>query len=192
MHSILVSFIASVTMASPNVLTVCTSGRPSELSRVLVLLRNGNRHLPHPPPTCQDRCRKVGVQSLGCCDRLVHPGEGPSACHAMGSTSGRYLWRICYLLLRHILLGGSRNVSSYLSNLISAGPSLTFLASIAACGIYYYFWINFIPKRKGYAIRQKRTVYQEDGAVTHELIRVPNAELERWDAEHDANGNKLT
>jgi hypothetical protein len=35
-------------------------------------------------------------------------------------------------------------------------------------------------------------VYQEDGAVTHELIRVPNAELEKWDAEHDANGNKLT
>ena len=179
-------------MASPNVLTVCTSGRPSELSRVLVLLRNGNRHLPHPPPTCQDRCRKVGVQSLGCCDRLVYPGEGPSACHAVGPTRNGYLRRIRFLLLRHILLGGSRNVSFYLSNLISAGTSLTFLASIAACGIYYYFWINFIPKRKGYAIRQKRTVYQEDGAVTHELIRVPNAELERWDAEHDANGNKLT
>jgi hypothetical protein len=69
---------------------------------------------------------------------------------------------------------------------------LTLLSSIAACGIYYYFWINFIPKSRGYAIRQKRTVYQEDGAVTHELIRVPNAELERWDVEHDANGNKLT
>jgi len=72
-----------------------------------------------------------------------------------------------------------------------AEPVLTLLASIAACGIYYFFWINFIPGRRGYAIRQKRTVYQEDGSVTHELIRVPNAELERWDAEHDANGNKL-
>jgi len=35
-------------------------------------------------------------------------------------------------------------------------------------------------------------VYEEDGAVTHELIKVQNADLERWDAEHDANGNKLT
>lgn len=57
--------------------------------------------------------------------------------------------------------------------------------------MYYYFWIYLIPKHKGYAIRQKRVVYQEDGAVTHQLVKVPNAELEKWDSEHDANGNKL-
>jgi hypothetical protein len=59
------------------------------------------------------------------------------------------------------------------------------------CGVYYIFWINLIPKWKGYEIRQKRVVYEEDGAVTHQLVRVPKGELERWDAEHDANGNKL-
>ena len=68
---------------------------------------------------------------------------------------------------------------------------LTCSPSIAVCGIYYYFWINLIPKWKGYEIRQTRVVYEEDGAVTHQLVRVPKAELERWDAEHDANGNKL-
>lgn len=69
---------------------------------------------------------------------------------------------------------------------------LIIVLSIAVCGIYYYLWIYLIPKWKGYAVRQKRVVYEEDGAVTHQLVKVPNAELERWDAEHDANGNKLT
>ncbi|KAL1586007.1 hypothetical protein WHR41_04735 [Cladosporium halotolerans] len=68
---------------------------------------------------------------------------------------------------------------------------VTGLAIIGVCGVYYYFWIYLIPKHKGYAIRQKRVVYQEDGAVTHQLVKVPNAELEKWDSEHDANGNKL-
>ncbi|GAB7324404.1 hypothetical protein MBLNU13_g08342t1 [Cladosporium sp. NU13] len=69
---------------------------------------------------------------------------------------------------------------------------VTGIGIILLCGVYYVFWINIIPKWKGYAIRQKRVVYEEDGAVTHQLVRVPKAELERWDAEHDANGNKLT
>lgn len=60
------------------------------------------------------------------------------------------------------------------------------------CGVYYCFWIYIIPNWRGYAVRQTRVVYKEDGAVTHKLVRVPKAALERWDAEHDANGNKLT
>ncbi|KAM0717828.1 hypothetical protein Q7P37_006160 [Cladosporium fusiforme] len=62
---------------------------------------------------------------------------------------------------------------------------------ILLCGVYYVFWINIIPKWKGYAIRQQRIVYQEDSAVTHKLVRVPQGELEKWDAEHDVNGNKI-
>lgn len=65
------------------------------------------------------------------------------------------------------------------------------MSSILLCGVYYVFWIYLIPKWKGYAIRQQRIVYQEDGAVTHKLVKVPDSELERWDAEHDANGNKI-
>jgi amino acid transporter len=38
-------------------LTMCDSGRPPELPRVRVLLRNGSRHLSHPPSTYQARCR---------------------------------------------------------------------------------------------------------------------------------------
>lgn len=28
----------------------------------------------------------------------------------------------------------------------------------------------------------------EDGTVTHQLVKVGEAEIERWDAEHDAAG----
>nr|OQO22187.1 hypothetical protein B0A51_09242 [Rachicladosporium sp. CCFEE 5018] len=64
------------------------------------------------------------------------------------------------------------------------------LVIIGLCGVYYYFWIYAIPKWRGYAIRQTRLVL-DDGAVTHQLVKVPLTELEGWDDSHDVNGNKL-
>ena len=78
-------------------------------------------------------------------------------------------------------------MSIALTNLEYCSP----LSSILTCGVYYYFWIDLIPGWRGYAIRQKRVVYEDDGAVTHQLVRVQKVDLEKWDAEHDANGNKL-
>ncbi|KNG81099.1 high affinity methionine permease [Aspergillus nomiae NRRL 13137] len=58
---------------------------------------------------------------------------------------------------------------------------------LAACGVYYYIWITLLPKYKGYEFRQ--TVLEfDDGSVTHNLVKVPVAELASWDAEHDAVG----
>jgi len=48
-----------------------------------------------------------------------------------------------------------------------------------------------IPKLRGYRIRQK-AVLLDNGAVTHELIQVPIADLNAWDATHDAVGYEIT
>ena len=60
------------------------------------------------------------------------------------------------------------------------------------CGIYYVLWIYVIPKWKGYAIRAEVLDVDKDGANTHRLVKVPLAEVERWDAEHDDAGKLRT
>ncbi|KAE8159971.1 amino acid permease-domain-containing protein [Aspergillus tamarii] len=61
------------------------------------------------------------------------------------------------------------------------------IGMLVVCGVYYYIWIKLLPKYKGYEFRQ--TVLEfDDGSVAHNLVKVPVAELVRWDAEHDAVG----
>lgn len=96
---------------SPDVLIMCNSGRPPELPRISVLLRNGSRSLPHPTPTQKARCWEIGVQSVGRCGWPIHPCQSPSIDHAVGPARDRYLWRLRELLLRHVLLDGPWNVS---------------------------------------------------------------------------------
>lgn len=61
--------------------------------------------------------------------------------------------------------------------------------SIVLCAIYYVVWIVILPKRGGYEYRQ--TVLDvPGGGVAHALVKVPNDELEQWDAVHDASGVK--
>jgi len=62
--------------------------------------------------------------------------------------------------------------------------------SIVLCGIYYLFWVYVIPRLRGYRIRQK-VVVLDNRVVTHELIQVPLAELDAWDATHDAVGHDI-
>lgn len=55
------------------------------------------------------------------------------------------------------------------------------------CGIYYYVWIKVLPKVSGYELRQ--TVIEYDNkSIVHHLVKVPVAEVARWDEEHDAEG----
>jgi hypothetical protein len=56
-----------------------------------------------------------------------------------------------------------------------------------ACGIYYLFWIHLLPKWGNYQIRQS-VIENSAGEVAHSLIKVPNADIALWDAEHDVTG----
>lgn len=47
-----------------------------------------------------------------------------------------------------------------------------------------------IPNLKGYRLRQQ-VLYFEDGAQSHQLLKVPVGELAEWDAKHDAVGRPL-
>jgi hypothetical protein len=62
--------------------------------------------------------------------------------------------------------------------------------SLVICGIYYVLWIYVVPKLRGYRIRQ-RALILDNGAVSHSLIKVPVAELDEWDATHDAVGHAI-
>ncbi|KAK8054926.1 hypothetical protein PG993_000153 [Apiospora rasikravindrae] len=62
-------------------------------------------------------------------------------------------------------------------------------ATVVGCFIYYKAWISWIPRWKGYAIRPEIVDVGNNGAKTHHLVRVPNAELAVWDDAHDEAGN---
>lgn len=59
--------------------------------------------------------------------------------------------------------------------------------SLIACGIYYFVWASLLPKWRGYALRQE-VLSLDNGAQTHQLVKVPIEEIEVWDASHDALG----
>ncbi|VUC30570.1 unnamed protein product [Clonostachys rosea] len=62
---------------------------------------------------------------------------------------------------------------------------------IVICYIYYYFWMNLLPRWGNYSIRAQVINVDENGANTHRLLRVPNAEVADWDATHDDLGREL-
>ena len=70
-------------------------------------------------------------------------------------------------------------------------PELTTYCRIIACFIYYAAWMWWIPNWLGYRIRPEVLDVSDNGANAHRLTKVPVAELEQWDAEHDEAGNLL-
>ncbi|OLN87557.1 High-affinity methionine permease 5 [Colletotrichum chlorophyti] len=60
---------------------------------------------------------------------------------------------------------------------------------ILICVIYYIFWMYLLPRWLGYEIRTEISQVGDKGANTHRLVRVPKAELAKWDEEHDEAGN---
>ncbi|KAF2731965.1 amino acid transporter [Polyplosphaeria fusca] len=65
------------------------------------------------------------------------------------------------------------------------------IALILSMVAYYYVWIKLLPRLKKYQIRTETLVSDEDGSVTHRLLKVPNADVEEWDRTHDDAGNVL-
>ncbi|WOO78733.1 High-affinity methionine permease [Vanrija pseudolonga] len=71
-----------------------------------------------------------------------------------------------------------------------AASSLVGLGFIVIAFLYYVLWIKVLPKLGNYSIR-KVVLDLDDGSVAHKLARVPNAELQAWDAKHDPAGHSL-
>ncbi|KAK3316876.1 amino acid permease-domain-containing protein [Apodospora peruviana] len=61
---------------------------------------------------------------------------------------------------------------------------------LIGCAVYYYLFIKFIPKLRGYRFRQEVLRVDSNGATSHKLVKVPMAELAEWDATHDAVGRQ--
>lgn len=72
-----------------------------------------------------------------------------------------------------------------------AASSLVGLGFILIAFLYYVLWIKVLPKLGNYSIR-KVVLDLDDGSVAHKLVRVPNADVEAWDAKHDPAGHSVT
>jgi hypothetical protein len=63
-------------------------------------------------------------------------------------------------------------------------------ASIVACGVYYVVWKYVLPRLGGYRLRQEVLVL-DDGAQSHQILKVPIEDVADWDATHDVVGRPL-
>lgn len=63
--------------------------------------------------------------------------------------------------------------------------------SLALCILYHAFWIYVLPHFGRYRIRQELVQLGDDHAKVHCLVKVPTAELQEWDTQHDALGQRI-
>ncbi|ODO09525.1 hypothetical protein I350_03128 [Cryptococcus amylolentus CBS 6273] len=83
---------------------------------------------------------------------------------------------------------GGLNGGSY--SFFYASSSLTGIGIIATCALYFFVWTRWLTKWGNYQLRQT-VVTLPDGAVTHQIIKVKNDEVDAWDAKHDIAGRSL-
>ncbi|KAI1849708.1 hypothetical protein JX265_008047 [Neoarthrinium moseri] len=82
--------------------------------------------------------------------------------------------------------GGKGDVSFWYGTYVVTGIGI-----LLACGVYYFVWVKVIPHWRGYRLRQE-LISLDDGAQTHNLVKVPVDELAEWDATHDSTGRQTT
>lgn len=105
----------------------------------------------------------------------------------MVSTSQRcYRWRRQFLV-RNVPCRGYWTVRIYQATLLFKFTANNMYKRLLLCGVYYCVWIKALPRIKGYELRQTVIEY-ENKSVVHHLVKVPKAEVARWDEEHDAEG----
>ncbi|KAI0409560.1 high-affinity methionine permease [Xylaria palmicola] len=63
------------------------------------------------------------------------------------------------------------------------------LGAVILCAIYYVIWMYVLPKWGGYRLRPQILNVGDQGANTHQLVRVPVGDLAKWDSEHDEAGH---
>jgi hypothetical protein len=68
---------------------------------------------------------------------------------------------------------------------------VTGIGILIACAAYWGVWVHLLPKWKGYRVRHERLVL-DGGEVTHRLVKIPLKDLEKWDEEHDGQGQRIS
>lgn len=92
------------------------------------------------------------------------------------------------LIMPWVPPAGGINDSAF--NFFYAASSLGGLGIILICYLYYVLWMYVLPKAGKYQIR-RRVLFNDDGSVGNQLIKVPNDEVEAWDIKHDPSGRSL-
>ncbi|KAH8657817.1 amino acid permease-domain-containing protein [Xylariales sp. PMI_506] len=81
--------------------------------------------------------------------------------------------------------GGKGDVSFWYGTYVVTG-----IALLLICAVYYFIWVKVLPRVGGYRLRSE-LVKLGNGAQTHNLVKVPVAELKQWDEAHDAAGRPV-
>ncbi|KAF4119673.1 Amino acid permease [Geosmithia morbida] len=122
--------------------------------------------------------------------RRDRSGTPPSSFRAWWTIVGLYVLSQLYLLIMPWIPpeGGiyDGTVSFFYATYMIVGIGI-----IGLCGAYYYLWMVALPRWRKYTIRSQVVDISDNGANTHRLVRVPNAEVAEWDATHDELGREV-
>ncbi|OIW32946.1 high-affinity methionine permease [Coniochaeta ligniaria NRRL 30616] len=77
------------------------------------------------------------------------------------------------------------DVSFWYATYVATGVGL-----LVACGIYYSVWKYVLPRFGGYRLRQEVLVL-DNGAQSHQILKIPIEDVAQWDATHDVVGRQL-
>jgi hypothetical protein len=69
-----------------------------------------------------------------------------------------------------------------------------FFSSVIISAVYYVFWIYILPRLGKYRIRHELVALDGESNLTkaNQFVKVPFADLETWDKEHYASGERKT
>jgi amino acid transporter len=71
-----------------------------------------------------------------------------------------------------------------------ATPAIVALGVVLIMVVYYWAWTRWLPKLGHYKLRAN-VLEHEDGSVGTRFVKVPEDEVEAWDAKHDPAGRSL-
>ncbi|BEJ14494.1 hypothetical protein CspHIS471_0402610 [Cutaneotrichosporon sp. HIS471] len=75
-------------------------------------------------------------------------------------------------------------------NFFYATPAIVAVGVVIIMIVYYWAWMYWLPNLGHYKLRAKIDEH-EDGSVGTRLIKIPDSEVEAWDARHDPAGRSL-
>lgn len=141
-----------------------------------------------PETPCKSWRTKTRLSCMEYCSHICNISQYLSPCTSLGPTRRWNLWGWCELLLRNVLPCWDRYVRT-ISSCDTAFSQYQY-HSLVISGLGYLLYIHILPALGGYAIRQL-VQRLDDGAITNKLVRVPNAELAKWDSIYDEHGEVI-
>lgn len=126
----------------------------------------------NPPTSYQTKLFYTQIPCLEYCHHLCNSDQHLHASRTVVSADWRSESWVCRFPVLPVFI--SRN--GIVCDLFLGWHRVTNGPRLLLCRIYYYVWIEIIPKLEKYEFRLT-VVDFDDGSVAHKLVKVPNVEL---------------